>query len=86
MHPVPHKDFSDLYEKMSGKGESAREAHQTHSRASLPSKYIARQLAGPVAEQLARVAWLTACQLKISGRSSGADLRHAQLLAACSGG
>ena len=26
--PVPHKDFSDLYEKMSGKGESASEAHQ----------------------------------------------------------
>eukprot|EP01044_Picomonas_judraskeda_P021109 COSAG03_NODE_4882_length_1404_cov_159.567816_2_plen_78_part_00 len=25
--PAPHKDFSDLYEKMSGKGESAREAH-----------------------------------------------------------
>ena len=24
---VPHKDFSDLYEKMSGKGESASEAH-----------------------------------------------------------
>ena len=26
-HAVPHKDFSDLYEKMSGKGESAGEAH-----------------------------------------------------------
>ena len=25
--PAPHKDFSDLYEKMSGKGESASEAH-----------------------------------------------------------
>ena len=25
--PVPHKDFSDLYEKMIGKGESAGEAH-----------------------------------------------------------
>ena len=25
--PVPHKDFSDLYDKMSGKGESASEAH-----------------------------------------------------------
>jgi len=25
--PVPHKDFSDFYEKMSGKGESASEAH-----------------------------------------------------------
>jgi hypothetical protein len=25
--PVPHKDYSDLYEKMSGKGESAGEAH-----------------------------------------------------------
>eukprot|EP01044_Picomonas_judraskeda_P023737 COSAG03_NODE_6317_length_1079_cov_6.039796_1_plen_83_part_10 len=28
--PVPHKDFSELYEKMSGKGASAREAHQQH--------------------------------------------------------
>ena len=25
--PVPHKDFSDSYEKMSGKRASAREAH-----------------------------------------------------------
>ena len=25
--PVPHKDFLGLYEKMSGKGESASEAH-----------------------------------------------------------
>ena len=25
--PAPHKDFSDLYETMSGKGESASEAH-----------------------------------------------------------
>ena len=25
--PAPHKDFSDLYEKMSGKGESASGAH-----------------------------------------------------------
>ena len=25
--PVPHKDFSDLYEKMSGKAASASEAH-----------------------------------------------------------
>jgi hypothetical protein len=25
--PAPHKDFSDLYEKMSGKGASASEAH-----------------------------------------------------------
>jgi hypothetical protein len=25
--PVPHKDFSDSYDKMSGKGESASEAH-----------------------------------------------------------
>ena len=25
--PVPHKDFSDLYEKMSGKRASASEAH-----------------------------------------------------------
>jgi hypothetical protein len=25
---VPHKDFSDLYEKMSGKGESASGAHR----------------------------------------------------------
>ena len=25
---APHKDFSDLYEKMSGKGESASEAHR----------------------------------------------------------
>ena len=27
--PAPHKDFSELYEGMSGKGESASEAHQT---------------------------------------------------------
>ena len=26
--PAPHKGFSDLYEKMSGKGESASEAHR----------------------------------------------------------
>ena len=26
--PAPHKDFSDSYEKMSGKGESASEAHR----------------------------------------------------------
>ena len=26
--PVPHKDFSDVYEKMSGKGASAGEAHR----------------------------------------------------------
>ena len=26
--PAPHKDFSDLHEKMSGKGESASEAHR----------------------------------------------------------
>jgi hypothetical protein len=25
--PAPHKDFSDLYGKMSGKGASASEAH-----------------------------------------------------------
>ena len=25
--PAPHKDFSELYERMSGKGESASEAH-----------------------------------------------------------
>jgi hypothetical protein len=24
---APHEDFSDLYEKKGGKGESAREAH-----------------------------------------------------------
>ena len=29
--PVPHKDFSDLYEKMSGEGARASEAH--HHRA-----------------------------------------------------
>ena len=29
--PAPHKDFSDLCEKMSGKGESAGEAHRTTS-------------------------------------------------------
>eukprot|EP01043_Picozoa_sp_COSAG02_P100138 COSAG02_NODE_36229_length_457_cov_0.997207_2_plen_68_part_01 len=29
---VPHKDFSDLYEKMSGKGESAGEAHLRSTR------------------------------------------------------
>ena len=26
-HPAPHEDFSGLHEKMSGKGESASEAH-----------------------------------------------------------
>ena len=26
--PVPHKGFSDVYEKMSGKGASASEAHR----------------------------------------------------------
>ena len=29
--PVPHKDFSDLYEGMNGKGESASEAHRARS-------------------------------------------------------
>ena len=29
--PAPHKGFSDLYEKMSGKGESASEAHPSTS-------------------------------------------------------
>ena len=28
----PHKDFSDLYEKMSGKGASASEAHRASLR------------------------------------------------------
>ena len=28
MPPVPHKDFSDLYEKLSGNGASASEAHR----------------------------------------------------------
>ena len=28
--PVPHKDFSDLYEKLSGKAASASEAHSSH--------------------------------------------------------
>ena len=27
--PVPHKAFSDLYEKMSGKGASASETHRS---------------------------------------------------------
>ena len=36
--PVPHKDFSDLYETMSGKGESASEAHRiTRASPSMPS-------------------------------------------------
>ena len=30
--PVPHKDFSDLYEEMSGKGASASEAHRMDCR------------------------------------------------------
>ena len=28
LQPVPHKDFSDLYGRMSGKGASASEAHR----------------------------------------------------------
>ena len=28
LDPTPHKEYSDLYEKMSGKGERASEAHQ----------------------------------------------------------
>ena len=31
LEAVPHKEFSDLYEKMSGKGASASEAHQGRS-------------------------------------------------------
>ena len=29
--PVPHKDFSHMHEKISGKGESASEAHRDRS-------------------------------------------------------
>ena len=32
---MPHKDFSDLYEKMSGKAASATEAHR-RGRCSMP--------------------------------------------------
>ena len=29
--PAPHKDFSDFYKKMSGKGESTSEAHRVEA-------------------------------------------------------
>ena len=51
---VPHKDFSDLHEKMSGKGQSASEAHRS---ARAPKRARAccspppRSCAGPMQNQ-----------------------------------
>ena len=36
--PVPHKHFSDLYEKLTGKGASAGEAHVTRRAAPVPHR------------------------------------------------
>jgi hypothetical protein len=45
--PVPHKDFSDLYEEMSGEGASASEAHRCstwgHSSIPLASRQESQQ-------------------------------------------
>ena len=37
VEPAPHKDFSDLYEKMSGKGDSASEAHRRSNLSPFPA-------------------------------------------------
>ena len=52
---VPHKDFSDLYEQMSGKGESASEWHTIEKDIPSPMLHFDWQPGAPVGKADSRL-------------------------------